>query len=177
MYPADFSTTAQEEELAGGMEGAARPGHFRGVTTVVAKLFNVVLPTTAVFGAKDFQQAAVIRRMTRDLDFPVKIVLAPTLREADGLAMSSRNKYLSSAQREQATVLWRAILRAQEAVARRPAAASQLRRGNRPDRRGPAGSAAGLRGVFRPGNAGACQGGQARNANGAGRFRRPHSFN
>jgi pantoate--beta-alanine ligase len=128
MYPADFSTAVQEEKLAGRMEGAARPGHFRGVTTVVAKLFNAVLPTAAVFGAKDFQQAAVIRRMTRDLNFPVKIVVAPTVREADGLAMSSRNKYLSPAEREQATVLWRAIQRAREAVARRPVAAAQLRR-------------------------------------------------
>jgi pantoate--beta-alanine ligase len=110
------------------MEGVARPGHFRGVTTVVAKLFNAVLPTAAVFGAKDFQQAAVIRRMTRDLNFPIRIVVAPTLREADGLAMSSRNKYLSPAQRDQATVLRRAILGAQEAVARRPAMAAQLRR-------------------------------------------------
>ena len=128
MYPADFSTAVQEEKLAGRMEGAARPGHFRGVTTVVAKLFNAVLPTAAVFGAKDFQQAAVLRRMTRDLNFPVKIVVAPTQREEDGLALSSRNKYLSPAQREQAAVLRRAIERAQGAVARRPAAAAQLRR-------------------------------------------------
>jgi pantoate--beta-alanine ligase len=91
------------------MEGAARPTHFRGVTTVVAKLLNLVLPDVAVFGQKDFQQAAIIQRMVADLNFPVKIVVAPTLREADGLAMSSRNKYLLSDLRRQATVLWRAI--------------------------------------------------------------------
>jgi pantoate--beta-alanine ligase len=128
MYPADFSTTVQETKLAAAMEGAARPGHFRGVTTIVAKLFHLVLPTAAVFGAKDFQQAAVIRRMTRDLNFPVRIVVAPTLREADGLAMSSRNKYLSPAQREQAVALSRAIAHARKTVARRPTAAAQLRR-------------------------------------------------
>src|ERR1019366_4168139 len=100
------------------MEGAARPTHFRGVTTIVAKLFNLVLPDVAVFGQKDFQQAAIIQRMTRDLNFPVKIIVAPTLREADGLAMSSRNKYLAGDLRRQATVLWRAIQTARTAVKR-----------------------------------------------------------
>ena len=98
------------------MEGASRPTHFRGVTTVVAKLFNIVLPDVAVFGAKDWQQAAIIKRMVADLNFPVKIIVAPTLRERDGLAMSSRNKYLAGDLRRQATVLWRAIQMARAAV-------------------------------------------------------------
>jgi pantoate--beta-alanine ligase len=111
-----FSTCVVEEELSRSMEGAARPAHFRGVTTVVAKLFNLVLPDVAVFGQKDFQQAAIIRRMTADLNFPVKIVVAPTVREKDGLAMSSRNKYLTGDLRRQATVLWSAIQTARSAV-------------------------------------------------------------
>ncbi len=97
-----FSTYVVEEELSRRMEGAARPAHFRGVTTVVAKLFNLVLPDVAVFGQKDFQQAAIIKRMVADLNFPVKIVVAPTVREKDGLAMSSRNKFLDAEQRLQA---------------------------------------------------------------------------
>ncbi len=113
MYPGrdlgGYSTYVVEEKLAQRMEGAARPSHFRGVTTVVAKLFNIVLPEVAVFGAKDFQQAAIVKRMTSDLNFPLEIIVAPTVREQDGLAMSSRNKYLTPAQRKQATVLWRAI--------------------------------------------------------------------
>ncbi len=111
-----FSTYVVEEKLSQSMEGAARPVHFRGVTTIVVKLFNIVLPDVAVFGQKDFQQAAIIKRMVRDLNIPVKIIVAPTLRERDGLAMSSRNKYLEGDLRRQATVLWRAIQTAQAAV-------------------------------------------------------------
>jgi len=124
MYPgkADgrYSTYVVEERLGQGMEGASRPTHFRGVTTVVAKLFNAVLPDVAVFGAKDWQQAAVVRRMTRDLDFPVRIVVAPTRREPDGLAMSSRNVYLAPEERAQATVLFRSIHRARRRVRTAP---------------------------------------------------------
>jgi pantoate--beta-alanine ligase len=120
MYPGKsdglYSTYVVEENLSQRMEGASRPGHFRGVTTVVAKLFNIVQPDVAVFGAKDFQQAAVIQRMTRDLNFPVQIDVAPTLREPDGLAMSSRNKYLEGDLRRQGVVLWRTIETAQAMV-------------------------------------------------------------
>lgn len=114
--PTGFSTYVIEENLSQRMEGASRPAHFRGVTTVVAKLFNIVQPDVAVFGQKDFQQAAIIQRMVRDLDFPVRIIVAPTVREADGLAMSSRNKYLEDDLRRQATVLRRAIDMARAAV-------------------------------------------------------------
>jgi pantoate--beta-alanine ligase len=107
--PTNFSTYVVEEKLSQTMEGASRPTHFRGVTTVVTKLFNLVSPDVAVFGQKDFQQAAIIKRMVADLNIPVKIIVAPTLRERDGLAMSSRNKYLVGDLRRQATILWRAI--------------------------------------------------------------------
>jgi pantoate--beta-alanine ligase len=120
MYPPDFSVSVSEDRLAKVMEGVTRPHHFRGVTTVVAKLFNAVLPTAAIFGAKDFQQAAIIRRMIRDLNFPIKLIVAPIVREPDGLALSSRNKYLSPAERRQAPVLFLALQTAQAAVARRP---------------------------------------------------------
>lgn len=116
LYEKDNSAFVVEESVSKGMEGASRPTHFRGVATIVAKLFNIVLPDVAVFGAKDFQQAAVIRRMTRDLNFPTKIIIAPTIREPDGLAMSSRNKYLSAEERPQARSLSLAIRAAQQAV-------------------------------------------------------------
>ncbi|MBA4149393.1 MAG: pantoate--beta-alanine ligase [Verrucomicrobia bacterium] len=127
MYPAEFSTYVVEEKLSRRMEGASRPTHFRGVTSVVAKLFNIVLPDVSVFGAKDFQQAAVIQRMVRDLHFPVKVVVAPTHRERDGLAMSSRNKYLNPMQRDQATVLWLAMELARKQVKSRSVAVERLR--------------------------------------------------
>src|ERR1051325_1714870 len=111
-----LSTYVVEEGLSRGMEGAARPTHFRGVTTIVAKLFNIVEPGLAVFGAKDYQQAAIIKRMVRDLNFPVKIIVAPTFREPDGLAMSSRNKYLEGRLRTEALVLWHSIQMARETV-------------------------------------------------------------
>ena len=129
MYSEDFSTFVVEEKLSRNMEGASRPTHFRGVTTVVAKLFNIVLPDVSVFGAKDFQQAAIIQRMVRDMNFPVKIVISPTHREPDGLAMSSRNKYLSPAQRKQAVVLSQAIRHAKKTVSVAPVSAARMKSG------------------------------------------------
>jgi pantoate--beta-alanine ligase len=116
MYPADFSVSVEENSLANTLCGRSRPGHFRGVCTVVAKLFHLLGPDAAVFGEKDFQQLAIIRRMVRDLNFPIEIIGAPTVREADGLACSSRNQYLSAVEREQAPVLQRALQEARELV-------------------------------------------------------------
>jgi pantoate--beta-alanine ligase len=117
MYAPDHSVYIVEERLGASLCGASRPGHFRGVCTVVAKLFNATLPHVAVFGQKDYQQAAIIRRMTRDLNFPVEIVVAPIVREPDGLALSSRNRYLSANDRRHALGLNRALRQAQEALA------------------------------------------------------------
>ena len=109
MYASDHSAYVDETELSKGLCGAARPGHFRGVATVVTKLFNIVQPHVAVFGQKDAQQARVIQQMVADLNIPVRIVVAPTLREPDGLAMSSRNQYLSAAERLAAPCLYHAL--------------------------------------------------------------------
>lgn len=113
IYPPGFSTWVTEERVARRWEGQARPGHFRGVTTVVLKLLDIVRPARAYFGEKDYQQLQVVRRMTRDLSLPIEIVGCPIIREPDGLAMSSRNAYLGAAEREQATVLYRALQEAQ----------------------------------------------------------------
>jgi len=110
MYPDGFATSVQVERLTRGLCGQTRPGHFEGVTTVVAKLLNIVKPNVAVFGQKDVQQALVVRRMVRDLDYDTRIVIAPTMREPDGLALSSRNCYLTPEQRSQAPVLYRSLL-------------------------------------------------------------------
>lgn len=111
MYPAGAVTWVTVEGLSGKLDGRSRPGHFRGVTTVVAKLFHIVEPDAVFFGQKDAAQLAIIRRMVRDLKFPVEVVAGAIVREADGLAMSSRNSYLDSAQRQQAQVLHRALMR------------------------------------------------------------------
>ena len=109
MYPSQFSSWVDVERVTEQLEGASRPGHFRGVAMVVAKLFNIVQPTRAYFGQKDAQQAVVIKRMVADLNMNLEIVVVPTVRENDGLAMSSRNTYLSSEEREAATVLFKTL--------------------------------------------------------------------
>jgi pantoate--beta-alanine ligase len=112
MYASDFSVWIEENSLSSLLEGKSRPGHFRGVCTVVAKLFHILAPDAAVFGEKDFQQLVIIRRMVRDLNFRIEIIGAPTVRETDGLACSSRNRYLNPAEREQAPVLRAGLLEA-----------------------------------------------------------------
>ena len=109
MYPAGATTFVTVEKLSSRLDGVSRPGHFRGVATVVAKLFHIVQPDFAFFGQKDAAQVAVLRRMVRDLNFPVELVVCPTVREPDGLAMSSRNRYLSPQERKSALALARAL--------------------------------------------------------------------
>jgi pantoate--beta-alanine ligase len=117
MYPPRYQTWVTVEEVTQPLEGSMRPGHFRGVATVVAKLFNAVQPDRAYFGQKDAQQAVVIRQMARDLDFNLEVVVCPIVREPDGLAMSSRNTYLNSEERQAATVLYRSLGAARQAFA------------------------------------------------------------
>ena len=118
MYPKGYSTYVREEFVAKPLEGAARPTHFRGVTTVVAKLFNIVRPHQAIFGQKDAQQVAVLQKMVEDLHMGVQIVVAPTLREPEGLAMSSRNRYLGTNQRAEALAIYQALKYAMDMVAK-----------------------------------------------------------
>ena len=117
-YPPDFATSVEAAGVSDGGEGSIRPGHFRGVATVVAKLFLQVSPDVAYFGRKDLQQVAVLRRMVRDLDFPIRLVSVETVREQDGLAMSSRNAYLAPSERQQAAALSRALFAAKDRAAR-----------------------------------------------------------
>jgi len=109
VYAGDRSVFVEESSLSKSLEGKSRPGHFRGVCTVVAKLFNILAPNAAVFGEKDFQQLAIVRRMVRDLNFKIEIIAVPTMREDDGLAYSSRNQYLNLEERKQAAVLYKAL--------------------------------------------------------------------
>jgi len=117
MYPNGYATYVDVEGITNTLCGASRPGHFRGVCTVVSKLFNIIQPQVAIFGQKDFQQLAVIQRMTQDLNLPVEILGLPIYRESDGLAMSSRNVYLTEEQHPQALVLSQSLARARELVA------------------------------------------------------------
>ena len=128
MYPPGFDTWVDVGRLATRLEGEQRPGHFRGVATVVAKLFHLVRPDRAYFGQKDGQQALVIRQLVRDLDLGLEVVVVPTVREPDGLALSSRNLYLTPQQRQAAPVVYRALCRAQELRRRGEVGAEQLRR-------------------------------------------------
>lgn len=131
MYPEGFDTYVAVGAIAERLEGASRPGHFRGVATVVAKLFNIVRPTRAYFGEKDAQQLRVIRKMVHDLAFDLEVVPVPTVREEDGLAMSSRNAYLNPQERQAATVLFRALSLAQRKFADGERDAELLRRAMR----------------------------------------------
>jgi len=127
VYPTGYQTWVTVERVSSGLEGEQRPGHFRGVATIVTKLFHAFQPQRAYFGQKDAQQAVVIRRLASDLDFPVEVIICPTVRESDGLALSSRNAYLDPAERQAATVLYRALRAAEQAYASGERQAERLR--------------------------------------------------
>ena len=127
MYPEGYSTYINVEGLTEGLCGRSRPHHFRGVTTIVAKLFNIIKPHVAVFGQKDAQQLAVIRRMVRDLNMDIEIDAVPIVRESDGLAMSSRNKYLNWEERAQATVLYKSLMEAKKVIERGETDSAQIK--------------------------------------------------
>lgn len=116
MYPEGFQTFCQVHELSKQLCGKSRPEHFKGVTTVVLKLFNIIQPDLAIFGEKDYQQYVIIKKMTEDLNLPINIIASPIIREKDGLAMSSRNKYLNNEQRKEATVLYEALILASNLI-------------------------------------------------------------
>ncbi len=128
IYPDNFQSWVVVDKLTGLLEGASRPNHFRGVTTIVSKLYNIVRPDYAIFGMKDYQQAMVLKRMTSDLNWPIKFIIAPTVREPDGLAMSSRNKYLSGAHRSEATALIKALRFGRKMVRAGEMSASEIKR-------------------------------------------------
>lgn len=126
MYPEGYLTYVDVEEITKTMCGASRPGHFRGVATVVTKLFNIVKPHKAFFGQKDYQQGIVIKRMAKGLNMDVEIIVLPTVREPDGLAMSSRNSYLNKEEREAAIILYRSLIRAEEMIMRGESSARKI---------------------------------------------------
>ncbi len=131
MYPEGYLTYVNVDKTTHKLEGAIRPGHFQGVTTVVAKLFNIVQPDIAVFGQKDAQQAVVLKKMVDDLNYGIKMIIAPTVRERDGLALSSRNKYLSREERKQAKVLYQALRVAKEMIKKGERKVSKIASGMR----------------------------------------------
>ncbi|MCK5125699.1 MAG: pantoate--beta-alanine ligase [candidate division Zixibacteria bacterium] len=131
MYPDDYETYVDVENLTLTLEGESRLQHFKGVTTIVAKLFNIVQPDFALFGMKDYQQAAVITKMIKDLNWPTKIIVCPTVREKDGLAMSSRNSYLTPVQRKQATALYQSLILARQMVKSDERRPSEIRKSMR----------------------------------------------
>ena len=131
MYPDGYLTSVNVDKITHELEGAKRPGHFQGVTTVVAKLFNIVQPDIAVFGQKDAQQAVVLKKMVDDLNYGIKMIIAPTVREKDGVATSSRNVYLSKEERKQAKILYQALRQARERIKKGERNASKIVSGMR----------------------------------------------